>query len=128
VERVSQIAGTAIPPFSVYSALRTLVKRKVLKAGRQGHEKSYSLAGTPDSSSATSFAASTAPAMARPASIPEPTAMPALEAVAMPSAPAGMPHKLAVGEALILHVGDEHVESVTNVHGRLVVERHPRSK
>lgn len=52
---------------------------------------------------------------ARASSAPPPVAGPVL-------------HKLAPGEAVILHVGEQHVETATNVHGRIVVERHPRVK
>jgi hypothetical protein len=128
VERVSKLAGTEVPAFSVYSALRTLVKRKVLKAGRQGHEKSYSLVG-PTTPAPTPATPST-PAAWSPPPAPEPPRTPTPAAPPVPASTAalspGLPHKLAVGEVLILDVGENHVESVTNVHGHLVVERHPR--
>ena len=41
-------------------------------------------------------------------------------------APAQPLHKLAPGEAVILNVGEEHVETATNVYGKIVLERHKR--
>jgi len=38
---------------------------------------------------------------------------------------AGLPHKLALGEILVFPVRDGHVLAATNLHGRLVFERHP---
>jgi len=37
---------------------------------------------------------------------------------------AGLPHKLALGEILVFPVRDGHVLATTNLHGRLVFERH----
>jgi hypothetical protein len=132
VERVSKEAGTSIPAFSVYSALRTLVKRKVLKAGREGHEKSYSLVG-PTAPTHAPTAAPTPAAWSAPRPVGTPVAAtPVAPTTSAPTPisapPPALPHKLAVGEALILEVGENHVESVTNVHGHLVVERHPRKQ
>ncbi len=131
VERVSKLADTDIPAFSVYSALRTLVKRKVLKAGREGHEKSYSLVGPiPPSAAPTPPSAPAAWSREPPVEAP-PTLPPRAPSIPVPpisAAALGLPHKLAVGEVLILDVGENHVESVTNVHGHLVVERHPRKR
>ena len=124
VERVSKEAGTKIPDFSVYSALRTLVRRKVLKAKRVGHEKAYTFLGSKSTARAPKALPPPTPVKSN---RPEPASAlvtPEVSPSAVPST--GIPHKLAVGEALILHVGEEHVEAVTNVHGRLVVERHPR--
>ena len=36
-----------------------------------------------------------------------------------------LPHKLALGEILVLSVSNGHVLAATNLHGRLVFERHP---
>jgi hypothetical protein len=128
VERVSKAAGAPVPVFSVYSALRTLVKHKVLRATREGHEKSYALVGPP---SAPTHEAPSFPILSgasTPAVADLPLALPPQASPPAPSASTATPHKLAVGEALILHVTEEHVESVTNVHGHLVVERHSRKR
>lgn len=58
---------------------------------------------------------------------PAPTSS-ALVGPAPPSQALSVPHKLAVGEALVLHVGETHVETATNVHGKIVLERHRRPR
>ncbi len=127
-DRVSKAAGGKIPEYSVRSALRTLVRRKVLKPRREGREKSYTFLGG-------SAPIASAPKSAR---VPRKSSAP-LPGPGVPNPPFPMPtpaesvvtaspHKLAVGEALVLHVGEKHIETVTNVHGKLVVERHPRSR
>lgn len=122
--RVQKAGGSDIPEYSIRSALRTLVRRKVLKETRKGREKMYTVLAGGAAPKAPEMPVS--PALSAPvAEVVEVTE--AVAAVPVATTPAG-PHKLAVGEALILHVEDDHVESVTNVHGRLVVERHPRSK
>lgn len=128
--RVGKVSGKEIPEYSVRSALRTLVRRKLLKEKREGREKSYTFLGTGAKAPAAAprTRRSRAPAAPKP---PVEVAAAVVEAVAVtpeaPSAGPSLPHRLAVGESLILTVGEEYVESVTNVHGRLVVERHPRA-
>ena len=119
--RVATLAGTKIPEYSVRSALRTLVRRKVLRERRDGREKTYALASAPTSGRPV---IEKAPAPSSEPSMPAEIA-PEVE-VGGPILPA-LPHKLAVGESLILSVGVDYVESVTNVHGKLVVERHARA-
>jgi hypothetical protein len=125
-KRVAKASGKKFHPNSIYVALRILVKKGAVRAIRDGHAKAYQLASLRTSSSTTSpkvRAAArkpAAPEMAR--AQPQPT---------LPLQPGSEPatqHKLAVGELLILHVGETHVETATNVHGRMVVERHPRLK
>ncbi|HZY70868.1 MAG TPA: hypothetical protein VFF67_07840 [Thermoplasmata archaeon] len=36
-----------------------------------------------------------------------------------------LPHKLALGEILVLSVTEGEVLTATNLHGRLLLERHP---
>jgi hypothetical protein len=36
-----------------------------------------------------------------------------------------LPHKLALGEILVLSIGNGQVLTATNLHGRLSLERHP---
>ncbi len=56
--------------------------------------------------------------------------VPAEGAITTPLPPTGGPvgQKLAPGEAVILHLGETHVETATNVHGKVVLERHARPK
>lgn len=116
-----------MPEYSIRTALRTLVRRKVLKESREGREKYYS-------SSKGASATTAAPAAPRPRSAPMAAPSP-VEAVAVATTgsvevPVGETpgHKLAVGEVLILAVGEQHVETATNVHGKLVLEHHRRSR
>jgi hypothetical protein len=124
VERVSKEAGSKIPEFSVYSALRTLVKRKVLKAKRVGNQKSYTFVDSKATARVPGIPPSATKGRTRPVLENPPPLIPGSPFTQSP----GMPHKLAVGEALVLNVGEEHVETMTNVHGKLVIERHSRRK
>ena len=65
---------------------------------------------------ATQSAARTPPKKVRPGRPPS-----------KPDAEAGRElHKLAMGDIVILKIGDTFVEVATNLNGRLVLERHPR--
>ncbi len=117
---IAKLRGSRIPDFSVYSALRTMLRRKMVSARRQGREFRFWLAGS-------------TPSAPSPKSNPAPSASPGAAVVAAPAAPttpaapAGpVVHKIAPGEAVILHVGTSHVETATNVHGKVVLERHRR--
>jgi len=135
--RVSELRGEQVPEDAVGTVLRGLVGEKVLKWRRVGHKKAYRLA-VPATRPVPAAPAPTAPVPPAPET-PEPPALP------VPELPSGapeiarigppdaldasalgkFPHKLAVGEILLLGVQDGHVVSATNVHGKLVVERHP---
>ncbi|MDE1821896.1 MAG: hypothetical protein KGJ23_13970 [Euryarchaeota archaeon] len=41
---------------------------------------------------------------------------------------APLPHRLSLGEVLVLEIGEDHLETATNVHGRVVLERHARPR
>ncbi|HWX25650.1 MAG TPA: hypothetical protein VN083_11430 [Vicinamibacteria bacterium] len=127
-EGVNKVAGAKVPEYSVRSALRTLLKRKALTASKRGRELYYRSVGA---------SANRAPSRKSPEPEVVVESAPILavtgSGIEVPVGAVAVavergPHKLAVGEALILHIGDEHVEAVTNVHGKLVVERHPRRK
>ena len=124
VEGVRRLSGTKIPEPTIRASLRTLLRQKVLQARRVGREKVYSPATASSASPpkvVTPTASETPPP--QPAPVIEPQPYPA------PTSPTpALPHKLAVGEALVLHIGDTHVETATNVHGKVVLERHPRSR
>jgi len=112
--KVASLTGTKIPAYSIYQALRTLVKRRVVAATRMGRQFSYRLIGTP----ATSKTARAEPA---PASSGRTTSL-------MVPPLALLPHKLAPGEVTILHIGESHIETATNEHGKIVLERHARPR
>jgi hypothetical protein len=118
-KRAEQLSGSSIPAYSTYQALRTLVKRKVVKATRRGREFSYRLLSA--GSSEPSSSAMETPSM-------DPSAPSLAEGVAASAAPTSGPtvHKLALGEVAIIHVTETHVETATNEHGKLLIERHKR--
>ena len=124
VEGVRHLSGTKIPEPTIRASLRTLLRQKLLQARRAGREKVYSLASiAPPSPSKVTTPTVSEPPAPQPAPVIEPQPYPA----PTPPTPA-LPHKLAVGEALVLHIGETHVETATNVHGKVVLERHPRPK
>jgi hypothetical protein len=121
-KKASELSGKKIPPYSLYQALRTLVKRRVVAATRKGRQFSYRLL------SAVPTAAKRGRA---PSSDAAPSA-PVVEGtmVVAPAAPAAhaLPHKLAPGELTILLIEEHHIETATNEHGKLVLQRHPRPR
>ncbi len=124
VAGVRRLSGTKIPETTVRASLRTLLRQKVLQARRVGREKVYSpvAAATPTPPEVVTPTVSET-AAPQPAPVIEPQPYPA------PTPPTlALPHKLAVGEVLVLHIGETHVETATNVHGKVVLERHPRPK
>jgi hypothetical protein len=133
MRRAASMAGTKIPEFSIYSALRTLKKHKLVTSRRHGHELTFKLAkhSKADRTQAGQLAMAVraeTPAPEAPVSAPSSVAAVTSEPSAIAStSPAGATlHKLAVGEAVILHVGETHVETATNVHGKIVLEKHRR--
>ena len=107
--QVDQASGAKIPAYSVYQALRTLVKRKEARATRKGREYSYRLMSAEPATPAPTIAETEAPAL--------PVA-----------GGSQLPHKIAPGEVTILEIGETHVETASNLHGKLVLQRHPRPK
>jgi hypothetical protein len=110
--QVRAAAGRNVPSYSIYYTLRSLAQRGILQVEKRGREKFFRLAkgarldtlrgpGRPPKSVAT--------------------------VSATPSGPS-LPHKLGLGEILVLRVGESHVETATNLHGKLVVEKHPRAR
>jgi hypothetical protein len=115
---VNRLSGMTIPAYSVYAALRTMLRRKMVIARRRGREYQFRLVST--------MPANLSAPTAQPQRSPAAPSAPA-RAVAAPVAPAPpVQHKLAPGEAVILHIGESHVETATNVHGKVVLERHRR--
>ena len=124
VESVRRLSGTKIPEPTIRASLRTLLRQKILQARRAGREKVYSRVPA---------SLATPPKMATSAvnATPAPLQVPDIEPQPYPIPPppeAALPHKLAVGEVLVLHVGESHVETVSNIHGKVVLERHLRPK
>jgi hypothetical protein len=122
VKRIAKSSGKKFHQNSVYLALRQLVGRGDIKATRVGLEKTYRIAMDLGSSSKRSSPASegsrveATPEVDRP--MPPTRSDPGVGA-------AMLPHKLALGEILVLSFGNGHVLTATNLHGRLALERHP---
>ncbi|MGI0054586.1 MAG: hypothetical protein ACREBZ_02550 [Thermoplasmata archaeon] len=110
--KVAALSGATIPDHSVYQALRTLVRGKVVRATRIGREFSYQLVSGKQAAPAASTVAPKARSR-RPPAKPDGETRREL-------------HKLAMGDIVILRIGDSFVETATNLNGRLVVERHSR--
>jgi hypothetical protein len=112
-KRISKARGKTFHKNSIYNALRILVQRGHVTMFRDGHEKFYRMSG----------GAPPAVAPVRSTSAPPRAASaPAVDG----AAPMGMlPHKLALGEILVVGIEGGEVITATNLHGRLVLERHP---
>jgi hypothetical protein len=113
--RIRKLKGSGIPKYSFYNAIRTLVRRQEVNMTRRGREMWLKLAGSTRGSAPVAAAAPDGGAMESSAPAPAPVA-------------AGSMHKLAPGEVTILDIGKSHIETATNVHGKLVLERHKRPR
>lgn len=121
--------GSKIPGATIFQAARTLVKRKVLEAKRDGREFRFKLAakiapsaGEPSPASvhgASKSDAASAELMA--GGVPSSSAV-VVPAPAVGSSPA---HCLDPGQMLVLRHDEKEVVILTNVHGKAVIERHP---
>jgi hypothetical protein len=110
-KRIRSLKGSSIPPYSIYQGLRTLYKRRQVLRERKGREYTFRLPGSKPPMPSATTVVEVVPA---PAPVPD-------------SGPQGhLPHKLAPGDSTILAIGKTHVETATNVHGKLVLERHKR--
>jgi hypothetical protein len=119
-KRITRSKGKEYHKNSIYNALRALVRRGELSEIRRGHEKAYQLRKSARTGQARS--ARTMP----PAVMSERTTTDAIPLSQEQSDGVGMlPHKLALGEILVLSAKDDEVLTATNLHGRLVLERHP---
>jgi hypothetical protein len=113
-KRISKTRRKIFHKNSVYNALRLLVQRGRLRVVREGREKTYQLSD-----------AAAAPSVPRVSS--EPVRVTVAESAPLQEPLAvSVPHKLAVGEILVLAVERDEVHTATNQHGRLVLERHRR--
>jgi hypothetical protein len=138
IKRVRKLAGKRLPEETIRSSLKTLVRQRVVKGRKSGNEKVYKLVAAPPAAGAATPAGGNPP----PERVPlnelfeghakEPRHVvgwidPKTESFRnMVVGEPALPHKLAVGEVLILEIGAAHVETATNVHGKVVLERHTR--
>jgi hypothetical protein len=110
-KRIAKSSAKEFHKNSVYNALRALVRSGHITAVRVGQEKSYRLAS---------------PKGPGPGNLRVPQAAKPRVPAPNPNVPPSMlPHKLGLGEVLVIGLGDGYVLSATNLHGRLVIERHP---
>jgi hypothetical protein len=121
-KRIAKSSGKRYHPNSVYTALRILTSQGAIKATRKGTEKYYAIAGWGQAPIARS---EVEPEVLTGADLPE-IAMPSASETSLDSIRevAGLPHKLALGEILVFPARDGQVLAATNLHGRLVFERH----
>ncbi|MDE1820869.1 MAG: hypothetical protein KGJ23_12640 [Euryarchaeota archaeon] len=140
IRQVRKLSGKRIPEETIRSSLKTLVRQRLVKGRKNGNEKFYKLVAAPSAAGAATSSAETPP----PERVPlnelfERHAKEPRHAVGwidpkterfrniIVGEPT-LPHKLAIGEVLILEIGLAHVETATNVHGKVVLERHTRPK
>lgn len=115
-------AGSKIPGPTIFQAARALVRKKVLEAKRDGREFRFRLAGKPEAAAATSGAPRSDAAARAPSPVQVETAE---EAPAPSSLPVtSLPHRLDPGQMLVLKHDEKEIVTLTNVHGRPVIERH----
>jgi hypothetical protein len=121
-KRIAKLSGKRYHQNSVYTALRLLTSAGAIKATRRGTEKSYAIAGwsqapiaRPEVESKISAGAALTESELADAHAASP------ESIRLA---AGLPHKLGLGEILVFPARDGHVLAATNLHGRLVFERH----
>jgi len=121
-KRIAKSSGKKFHKNSVYLGLRELAARGDIKVTRVGLEKTYRIAKdlnpsanqTPPARKAAKVGVS--PEGDRPT---QPTSSDPGVLATM------LPHKLALGEILVLSIGNGRVLTATNLHGRLALERHP---
>jgi hypothetical protein len=134
VSKVQAIAGKKIPGATVFQAAKSLVKEKVLGSKRDGREFRFMLAGSanvpPEPPAATPIIAKLTgpretPSEPRPVGASLTSSELAIGGAVTPSGLAASPHKLDPGQVLVLRSDEKTIVTLTNVHGRPIVERHP---
>ena len=123
LSKASALSGQKIPYYSIYQALRTLLKRRRVSSARKGRELVYRLTTGPGAAPAAARPRSVRRAAPAPAAVPKPA--PATPAPSSPATSLPSLHKIAPGEIALLHVGEAHVETAANIDGKLVLKRHP---
>jgi hypothetical protein len=122
IKRIAKSSGKRYHQNSVYTALRILTSEGAIKATRNGTEKSYAIAGWSQAPIARS---EVEPEVLTGADMPEIAVASASEtSLESIREAAGLPHKLALGEILVFPARDGQILAATNLHGKLVFERH----
>lgn len=122
-------AGSRIPGATIFQAARSLVKKKVLEAKRDGREFRFKMAAMLEPKSAPSPSegqVSSAPLEAAGLG-PVPVSAALSEEVRSPASlpVTSLPHRLDPGQMLVLKHDEKEIVTLTNVHGKAVIERHP---
>jgi len=120
-------AGSKIPAPTIFQAARALVKKKILEAKRDGREFRFRLAAHEGSNGARG--------QLEPRAASEPSGSLASALIApSPAEPeavqghlpvTSLPHRLDPGQMLVLKHDQNEIVTLTNVHGKPVIERHP---
>lgn len=112
--RIAKASGKTFHKNSVYNALRILVRKGAISAQRDGHEKLYRASENGPSVPPPTSAART----------PLSRAVPVAPMSELSTTATHLPHKLALGEVLVLSFGNGELVTATNVYGKIVIERH----
>ncbi len=108
-KKIAKASGRKFHENSVYNALRALTRGGALGMVRSGREKLYYLKNAVTRRAAPSK--------------PPATAAPRVTTIAASVVPP-LPHRLGLGDILILRIDNGVVLSATNLHGKLVFEHH----
>jgi hypothetical protein len=122
-KRIAKSSGRKYHMMSVYGALRILVGRGDIRAKRDGQEKAYWVQGASGGDSERSPRAAETSAMPTPPAPSSNKFQPTSPDLGVQASM--LPHKLALGEILVLRIEGNQVLTATNVHGRVAIERHP---
>ena len=135
-KKVGEKTGAKYHMNSMYLALRSLKKNGAVSATRKGRQRFYALGrkvevaaqkAKVDIVAVAQRAEQKVARRGRPPKLaaPTPSAAPSPSLVPGTAAPAALPHRLAMGEIAIVDVDKDTVLSAANVHGELVLKRHP---
>jgi len=121
-KRIAKSSGKKFHKNSVYLALRELAARDYIKVTRVGLEKTYRISKGLEPSANQTPSANKAAKVEVPPEGDRPMQPTAFDPGVLGTL---LPHKLALGEILVLSIGNGQVLTATNLHGRLALERHP---
>jgi hypothetical protein len=120
--------GSKIPGPTIFQAARALVKKKILETSRDGREYKFKLAGKRGQESGPTLIDTTRVPMPASEAIQGSTVVPPYrsdEARPQGSLPvSSLPHRLDPGQMLVLKHDEKEIVTLTNLHGKPVVERH----
>jgi DNA-binding PadR family transcriptional regulator len=128
-KKVAEKSGAKYHMNSMYLALRSLKKSGAISATRKGRQRFYALGRAVEAAAVKAerrvVARVEAVKVGRPKAVPAAVVAAAPAAASAPAMVQSFPHRLAMGEIAIVAVEDGTLLSATNVHGELVLKRHP---